>query len=184
VPGYGDPSVGDWLIDVPEVAAEFIHQEYDTIDLMYCPANSRKEKSDVELMEFYKSHMIFHWAVTDYFWLMTFGVDWREDLEYEERSRFYGRKIFTSKLGEKVSSGHPLVTDIIFTENSEDMLVQDFTEVYGWSNETQTFVFRSNHVNGIAAEGANIVYCDGSADWVDFSKVTFNYKGFDAYHYW
>jgi prepilin-type N-terminal cleavage/methylation domain-containing protein len=174
------PSVGDWLIDIPEVAADFIYDQYDTIEFMYCPANSLKEYNSDELRDYYESHKVFGWVITDYFWLMTFGVDWRLDLEYEDRSRLYGRKIFTEKLGVGATSAHPLVTDVSFTEDSEDMLEQDFTEVSGWD----PFVFRTNHVKGIIPEGTNIVYCDGSTEWLDFSKMTFNYKGFDAYHYW
>jgi prepilin-type N-terminal cleavage/methylation domain-containing protein len=179
------PNVFDWLIDVPEVAADFILNEYDTIELMYCPANNQKEKSSDELEVFYLSHRTFFYSVTDYFWLMTFGVDWRQDLEYEEdRSRFYGRKMFSERLGDIASGGQPLVTDIIFTNNSEDMLVQNFTGIVGWVNEDEEFVFRTNHVKGIKAEGGNIVYCDGSTEWLDFSETTFNYQGFDTLHYW
>lgn len=179
------PSVGDWLIDLPEVAADFIYDQYDTLEIMYCPAYNLKEKNSYELEVWYLSHRQFFYSVTDYFWLMTFGVDWRQDLEYEEdRSRFYGRKMFSERLGDIASGGQPLVTDIIFTNNSEDMLVQDFTGIVGWVNEDEEFIFRTNHVKGIAAEGGNIVYCDGSTEWLDFSETTFNYKGFDTYHYW
>jgi len=178
-------NVGDWLIDVPEIASDYILDQYDTLEVMYCPANSLREYTDDELMERYKSHMVFGWAITDYFWLMTFGVDWRQDLEYEEdRSRFNGRKMFSERLGDIASGGHPLVTDIIFTNDSEDMLVQDFTGVVGWVNENEAFIFRTNHIKGIKAEGGNIVYCDGSTEWLDFSETTFNYQGFDTLHYW
>ena len=176
------PVVGDWLIDIPELAADFMYEQYETIELMYCPANSLRKYKTGELLENYESHKFFGWVITDYFWLMPFGVDWRETLEYEERSRLSGR-IFTQKLA-GAKSTLPLVTDVTFTEDSEDMVVQDFTKVYGWTSEEKTYVFTSNHVDGIKAMGTNILHCDGSADWLDFSKMTFNYKGFDAYHYW
>ena len=173
-------TVGDWLIDIPELAADFIYDQYDTIEIMYCPANSLREYDSDQLLEYYEGHKVFGWVITDYFWMMTFGLDWRDGFEYEEQSRFSGRTIFTERLGQGSMSTHPLATDVTFTEDSEDMTEQDFTEVHGWD----PYVFRTNHVKGIMAEGTNIVFCDGSTEYVDFSEMTFNYKGFDAYHYW
>lgn len=173
-----DTTVGDWLFDFPEVGAEFIHEEYDTIDIMYCPANSLKEYSDQELMELYESHMQYGWVVTDYFWVMTFGLDWRREYEYEDDSRFHGRRMFTEKLAENVASGHPLVTDATFTQDPDGTDDQDFSDVVGY------LYFRTNHLKGIEAEGGNIVYCDGSTEWLDFSKMEYTYNGGGTYHYW
>jgi prepilin-type N-terminal cleavage/methylation domain-containing protein/prepilin-type processing-associated H-X9-DG protein len=178
-------AVGSWLFDFPQVGSEFIRQEYKTIDMMYCPANSRKEFSDDELVEYYESHMEENgsgWAVTDYFWLMTFGVEWRQEAKYPRDSNYPDRRMFLEKLDSSNSGGQPLIADVVFTQDNENFDVQDFTNV------ESAFVFRTNHVDGIKARGGNICFADGSTEWVDFLKMFLNHTGWGpvdgTFHYW
>ena len=86
--------------------------------------------------------------------------------------------MFTEKLGDNVTGGHPLVTDVTFTQDPDGAAEQDFSEVWGYD------FFRTNHLKGIEPEGGNIVYSDGSTEWLDFSKMEYIYDGGGTYHYW
>jgi prepilin-type N-terminal cleavage/methylation domain-containing protein len=182
-------SIGSWLFDFPQVGSEFIHQEYKTIDMMYCPANSRKEFSSDELLDYYESHMDESesgWAVTDYFWLMTFGESWRQDYRYPRDSHYPNKQMFLDRLDSKNSGSQPLVVDIVFTQDPENAPFQDFTDITsGATLNGELLIFRSNHTRGIEALGGNTLYADGSTKWVNFSEMFLNYEGWGpTLFYW
>ena len=178
-----DPAVvGQWLFDVPQLAGDFLRDEYSGIDIMYCPANSRRRFDPDELEEMYEVHTTGSdtgWAVTDYFWLMQFGVDWRADYEYRPESRFEGKMMFSETLNQKNSSSKPLVADVTFTWDSVSFDHRDFSEIWGGAD----FPFSSCHVQGINPEGGNVAFCDGSATWYAYDEMTMNYSE-GPYHYW
>ena len=184
-----EATIGSWLFDFPEVGSEFIHQEYETIEMMYCPANNRKDRSSDELMDYYESHMQENdtgWAVTDYFWLMTFGVSWREDYKYPQESNYPDRQMFLEKFDSRNSGGQPLITDLVWTQDSENAPVRDFTYITsGATLNGELLIYRSNHIRGIEAIGGNTLYADGSTKWVDYSKMFLNYEGWGpTLFYW
>ena len=175
-------TVGEWLFDIPRMAAEFIRNEYAQIELMYCPDNSLKKKSDDELLEYYNSHS---WAVTDYFWLMTFGQDWRDDPDdylYEEGPN-QNKKIFISNTIVKQPSNYPMVVDLVWAQGSPDDEYLDFTTVIS------AFVFSSNHVEGSKAVGGNRLCADGNVKWTKFDDMYMHYGRVwaptgNTLHYW
>ena len=172
-------NVGSWLFDFPQVGSEFIHQEYGTINMMYCPANNRKERRPDELMDYYESHMNetgTGWAVTDYFWLMTFGNRLRQDIEYPVNSNYPGRKMFLKKLDSVSGGGQPLIADLVWTQDSEARLVRDFTNIIsGATLDGEIIIFRSNHISDIKAIGGNTLYADGSTNWITYDEMFLNY---------
>jgi hypothetical protein len=67
---------------------------------------------------------------------------------------------------------------LAFTQDLDGTIGQGLYGVWGYS------FFRNNHLKGIELEGGNMVYCDGSTEWLDFSKLEYIYDGGGTYHYW
>ena len=190
-------TLGEWLFDIPYMAAEFVRNEYAQIELMYCPDNSLRKKNDDELLEYYTSHFYggvpgdppeaFNggWAVTDYFWLMTFGQDSRDNPDeylYEEGPN-QNKKIFVSNTIVKQPSDYPMVVDLVWAQGSPDDEYLDFTTVIS------AFVFSSNHVEGSKATGGNRLCVDGNVKWTKFDDMYMHYGRAwaptgNTLHYW
>jgi len=176
-------NIGGWLFDVPKNVADDMKQEYG-IETLYCPANSLKSKDPGELERWYSTYGL--WALTDYFWFITFDKDWRLidtrdfpfNTYYPEGSRFSNRrKIFISRFSDiKSPSTQPLVSDLVWTMGNTEPL--DFTAVQGG------VLTRSNHLDARTSEGGNQLKCDISVRWLDLEEMDENFFGHDNHHYW
>lgn len=193
-----DPSgdIGQWLFDVPYIAAEFIRKEYACLEVMYCPSNSLKKKHNDELLEYYTSHFVYSnpalrpdpdaaipglgRAITDYFWMMSLVKGcWRETAIYPLGSTFSGKKMFAKKISDG-RSDLPMVTDLVWNQGTSD----DFSTII--SGSTTIGTLSTNHLIGHEAAGGNTMYFDGSTSWVQFEDMCANYTASygSTHHYW
>ncbi|WP_236782709.1 hypothetical protein [Anaerohalosphaera lusitana] len=199
VPQQG-PYLGRWLFDLPRNVADDIRTDYQ-LESIYCPANTLRSKENKELEDYFVSHMSVNdiddvdetttgWAVTDYFWLLTFNADWREadvrntsyNTIYPDDSRLAGRRIFIDKTSVPNASSRPMVVDLVFTHDADEP--RDFSEIYGGRPEP----FSSNHLDGSKAEGGNVLNADGSVEWRNLREMDKNYVAPNnngaVQHYW
>lgn len=188
--------LGGWLFDFPYNVAEDVRKQYQ-VETMFCPASTMAKQRGGDIMEWYSSHMLPDnndpleraefadkgWAVSDYFWLMTFGLKAGDHphrdvkLTYPVGSRYEGKKMFVDKLTVRNASSYPLVVDKVWTKDAAEPM--DFQDIGGGHSMT----FPTNHLNGNKATGGNVLKCDGSVEWVRYEAMTLNYST-GLYHYW
>lgn len=188
--------LGAWLFDFPYNIAEDVRTQYQ-VETMFCPASTMAKQRGGDIMEWYSSHFTPKLAdptetadnataghvVSDYFWLMTFGLKPGEHAYrdvtriYEEGSRYEGKKMFVGNLAIKNASAQPLVVDKVWTQSVDEP--RDFQNIGG----SFDMIFPTNHLNGSKATGGNVLKCDGSVEWVRYEGMTMNYSQ-GPYHYW
>ena len=139
-----------WFNDVPFNVARDLRNDYG-IETLSCPSNSLREKPGAKLEDYYLNFLqpagLSRWEmadggniVSDYFWLLTFGADWRKDVIYSVGSGREGKNIFTSDLNGKSLCDTPLVVDVVGTSDvdmSRDHA--DYSNIRGHR-------YRTNHV--------------------------------------
>ena len=179
-------SLGSYLFDLPHNVANMLRKEYQ-LETIYCPANTLRKKNSTVLNEYFTSHMnnsdpdqvTSGWAVSDYFWLMTFGNTWRKidndiaiyNTLYPSGTSLSGKRIFAPKTTMRGAAYRPLVVDLVFTQSAGEP--RDFSEVMGGLPTP----FSSNHLKGTRATGGNVLNCDVSVVWKDFKEMELNYTG-------
>ena len=154
LPAFKDDGAGGWLIDVPIKASESMIQYGCNPDTFYCPSNKGLTNPPLNPAEHWVSHP---WRVTGYFWLMQFGLEWREKDP---------NNVFLAEIDVPRASERELVTDLVFSKNG------DFIKVWSGSN-----YFRTNHVSGRKPSGGNILLCDGSVNWRKFAQMRLRHRG-------
>lgn len=154
LPAFKGDTVGGWLIDVPIKASDSMIQYGCYRDTFYCPSNKGLTNPPLTPAEHWVSHP---WRVTTYFWLMQFGIEWRETDPCN---------VFLTRIDAPRASERELVTDLVFSRNG------NFINVWSGSD-----YFRTNHIFGDKPAGGNILFCDGSIIWRQFSEMRVQHKG-------
>jgi len=154
LPMVEDEEIGGWLIDFPVKTSNFMIQEGCTIDSFYCSSNKGLTVPPLKPEEHWVSHP---WRVTGYFWLMEFGLDWRQNDPND---------VFLSRLDIRKASSRELVTDLTFSKQN------NFTRIWSGSDH-----FRSNHISGERPAGGNLLFCDGSVIWRKFEQMYIQHRG-------
>ncbi|MBN1766301.1 MAG: hypothetical protein JW860_13660, partial [Sedimentisphaerales bacterium] len=168
-------------IDIPFATAEFLVDRYGDKKLLYCPSN--RVTKDFGINERYVSHESYGWVVTDYFWMMTFGLDWRKsDLNLNNSTdNYYNNppyktKIFADKFNVRRASEQPMTADFV---GFQDGTNEDFTRIQGWD------LFSTNHISSNGEpDGGNTVFFDGHTEWVHFDSMEVRYYSQTLHHWW
>jgi prepilin-type N-terminal cleavage/methylation domain-containing protein/prepilin-type processing-associated H-X9-DG protein len=184
--------VGNFLSDLPSVAAEPIRKSYGSADIIFCPSNTRKGKSQQELLDRYleradwpnggqpdPDQAVFDWVRSDYFWMMHFGDSTRVSghLQYD-KAPYSGEEIFLGSISAKHAANRPLAADLLW----EQALTADFGRVEGSGD------YKTNHLRqNTDPVGGNTLYLDGHVTWLSFDETEIRYTASDrggTYHYW
>ena len=201
LPVTDDKGGAGWFLDVPYNVAEMVRKDF-SIDMLYCPSNRLSRRKSLKeryllLMtgsgsgaatnfdDITGGHM-----VSDYFWLMEFGVFWRLETDpsastwvYPEGSRFAGKRYFSSKIDVRSPASTCLVADGSFTPDAlgsgrkvDDL---DFSQI-----DINGTSFVTNHIKETKVTGETSLYADGHVEWIRAEKMTaqFPLTGFN--HWW
>jgi len=191
------------LDNVPYETAEMVRKDYG-IEPLYCPSNNGRAK-DSFLKERYLSLLLnasggpaqsfddiaSGMMVSDYFWLMEFGIFWRSpefvnasDWVYPSRSRFAGKRLFTPTLAVRGPASFPLISDATLSAEalSDGQTYQDidFSPI-DWGDGQ---IYRTNHLRASTVIGNNLLYADASIEWVRPEVISLNVDMRDFYQWW
>jgi prepilin-type N-terminal cleavage/methylation domain-containing protein len=199
LPVTDDRGGAGWFLDVPYNVAEMIRKDFG-IEMLYCPSNRLSRRKSLKeryllLMtgsggsadnfdDIAGGHM-----VSDYFWLMEFGVPWRLETDpgadqwvYPAGSRFAGKRYFSSKIDVRSPATTCLVADGSFTVDAlESGRTVDDLDFFQVDFNGASFV--TNHIKETKVTGETSLYADGHVDWIRGDKMTAQFP-LDGFNHW
>lgn len=203
--------VTDWgaggFDNVPYDVAEMIRKSYG-IEPLYCPSNLSKGGT---LEERYLTSMVdgpagtgnpaesfdeieSGYMVSDYFWLMEFGIGWRDPTDptyledtwvYPDESRFAGKRYFVSTLDVRSPAFVPIITDRTLSAESpaggQTYRDIDFSAIY-WPDGNK---YETNHLKrATQVAGGYVLYADGHIEWIRPEVISLNVVAMPGYYQW